>query len=430
MRILISRSDGLGDAICTLPIIEILHKNLLNAEIYFLGSNLSKDLLSFASNIKLFLNWDIIKLKNKFEQQKIFTELKLDVWINVFPRIELAKLAYKLKIPIRIGTSHRFYNLFYCNKRVNFSRKNSNEHEAILNLKLLSPLIKKEILNNYSFENLISFVKIKIPKITLENNNTLPLPLTPPLRSDVPISGKSEFRHFATTPPLHSDVPISGKSEFRHFAPTPPPICKSILLDVLKYILNIKESNPNSKHFILHPGGNNSRLWEIKKYIELIKILSPKNYFFYFTGSKNDEKLFSKELNFNFSNQNDISNKNTLSLSTSLFSNKLNLNIINLIGKLEIKEWIYLMNEVDGIVAASTGTLHVGAILDKICIGIYPSCKVISPNRWKPLSNKLLIFRKESLCSKKSKNCKGGNVCDLINKIEAMEVAKGIIDFK
>ena len=397
MRILISRSDGLGDAICTLPIIEILHKNLPNAEVYFLGSNLSKDLLSFASNIKLFLNWDIIKLKNKFEQQKIFTELNLDVWINVFPRIELVKLAYKLKIPIRIGTSHRFYNLLYCNKRINFSRKNSNEHEAILNLKLLSPLIKKEILKNYSFENLISFVKIKIPKLELENN-----PPTPPLNED--------------RPPLNEDR---------------PPQCEDkLLLEILKYILNIKKSNPNSKHFILHPGGNNSRLWEIKKYIELIKILSPKNYFFYFTGSKNDEKLFSKDLNFNFSNQNDNSNNNTLYTFSTLYSNTHNLNVINLIGKLEIIEWIYLMNEVDGIVAASTGTLHVGAILDKICIGIYPSCKVISPNRWKPLSNKLLIFRKESLCSKKSKYCKGGNVCELIKKIEAMEVAKGILDFK
>ncbi|MBL4657239.1 MAG: glycosyltransferase family 9 protein, partial [Flavobacteriales bacterium] len=52
----------------------------------------------------------------------------------------IAKLAKKAGIPIRIGTSHRVYHLNTCNKLINLGRKNSDLHEAQLNLKLLAPL--------------------------------------------------------------------------------------------------------------------------------------------------------------------------------------------------------------------------------------------------------------------------------------------------
>jgi heptosyltransferase III len=56
-----------------------------------------------------------------------------------FPDKNVAKTALRAGIPIRIGTSHRLYHWLYCNKLPSFSRKNSELHEAQLNLKLLKP---------------------------------------------------------------------------------------------------------------------------------------------------------------------------------------------------------------------------------------------------------------------------------------------------
>lgn len=45
--------------------------------------------------------------------------------------------------PARNGTSHRWWNWFTCNERVDFSRKRSDLHEAQLNIKLLERLARQ-----------------------------------------------------------------------------------------------------------------------------------------------------------------------------------------------------------------------------------------------------------------------------------------------
>jgi len=60
--------------------------------------------------------------------------------IHVLPKPEIAKRSKQLKIPLRIGTRNRLYHWRTCNKLVKLSRKNSDLHEAQLNLILLSAL--------------------------------------------------------------------------------------------------------------------------------------------------------------------------------------------------------------------------------------------------------------------------------------------------
>ena len=66
--------------------------------------------------------------------------MNADCIIHVFPRREIAVLAKKARIPLRIGTAHRTFHFLNCNSRVNFSRKKSLLHEAQLNFELLRPL--------------------------------------------------------------------------------------------------------------------------------------------------------------------------------------------------------------------------------------------------------------------------------------------------
>jgi ADP-heptose:LPS heptosyltransferase len=91
--------------------------------------------------------------------------IKSDVFIHVFPNKELAALAKKARIPMRIGTSHRVYHLLTCTHRLNFSRKNSNLHESQLNFELAKPLGIKEI---PSLEEInCSLSHFKIPTVDL-----------------------------------------------------------------------------------------------------------------------------------------------------------------------------------------------------------------------------------------------------------------------
>jgi ADP-heptose:LPS heptosyltransferase len=103
--------------------------------------------------------------KLSYDQQLEWMIAKeVDVFIHVFPRKEIARLAKKANIAIRIGTAHRVFHIMSCNKLVNFSRKRSDLHEAQLNVKLLAPLgIKK----NYSLKQLSELlVFTKIPELT------------------------------------------------------------------------------------------------------------------------------------------------------------------------------------------------------------------------------------------------------------------------
>jgi len=136
-KIIISRTDSIGDVMLTLPLCVWLREKYPNAELIFLGRTYTESIVSCFSCIDRFLNWD--EIQNLPLSVKI-DSMKADCIIHVFPRREIAVLAKKAKIPLRIGTAHRTFHFLNCNSRVNFSRKKSLLHEAQLNFELLRPL--------------------------------------------------------------------------------------------------------------------------------------------------------------------------------------------------------------------------------------------------------------------------------------------------
>lgn len=139
-RIIISRTDSIGDVVLTLPLCGILKNNFPNCEIYFLGKNYVKDIVESSIFVNEFISYDQFLNNSKQEQIATFKKLNADVIIHVFPNKKIAKVAKIAKIPLRIGTSHRLFHLFSCNRKVKFSRRKSDLHEAQLNTKLLHPL--------------------------------------------------------------------------------------------------------------------------------------------------------------------------------------------------------------------------------------------------------------------------------------------------
>jgi ADP-heptose:LPS heptosyltransferase len=159
-KIVISRTDSIGDVMLTLPLAGILKKEFPKAQIVFLGNTYTKDIISCCEHVDEVWEWAVLTKLSYNEQQKWLIEQNVDAFIHVFPRKEIARLAKKANINYRIGTSHRSFHLISCNKLTSFSRKKSDLHEAQLNVKLLKPLgIKKEY-NLNELSNLAGFNKI------------------------------------------------------------------------------------------------------------------------------------------------------------------------------------------------------------------------------------------------------------------------------
>jgi len=144
-RILISRTDSIGDVMLTLPMCVWLKDHFIDAELIYLGKGYTRPVVDCFSVIDRFVDWAEIQELPTAEKMSFFHELKADAIIHVFPNKDIASLAKKVKIPLRIGTSHRSFHLLTCNQRVGFSRKNSDLHEAQLNFELLRPLGLKQI---------------------------------------------------------------------------------------------------------------------------------------------------------------------------------------------------------------------------------------------------------------------------------------------
>ena len=134
-KIIISRTDNIGDVILTLPLAGFLKNKWKDIEITFIGKAYTRAIIEQCIYVDKFLD------KEEIIQRQCITTLKqAELILFVFPDKAIARAAYRAKIPLRIGTSHRWIHWLYANRRVHFSRKNAFLHEAQLNFKLLQPL--------------------------------------------------------------------------------------------------------------------------------------------------------------------------------------------------------------------------------------------------------------------------------------------------
>jgi len=133
-RIIISRTDNLGDVVLTLPIAGYLKSIYPNAEVYFIGKKYTEAVIAQCVHIDHFLDREEV-----LSNESILSSIAAETILFIFPDEPLTQLAKKLKIPTRVATAHRWFNWLHCNKLVDFSRLNSTLHESQLNFKLLKP---------------------------------------------------------------------------------------------------------------------------------------------------------------------------------------------------------------------------------------------------------------------------------------------------
>jgi ADP-heptose:LPS heptosyltransferase len=178
-------------------------------------------------------------------------------------------------------------------------------------------------------------------------------------------------------------------------------------LDLIKEMFAFTKINPleqnilslidkNKINLILHPKSKGSALeWEIPRYIELIKLL-PKEKFKVFVTGTIHEKIFLSDI---FVQQPEV---------------------IDMTGKLDLSQLISFINSCQGLIAASTGPLHIASILNKNVIGLYPSVRPIHPGRWAPIGENAHFITAKMFCE----NCRTKKNCDCMSTILPQEVAE------
>jgi len=345
-RIILSRTDSIGDVVLTLPMAGVLKKHLPDVTVLFLGTSYTRPVVEACTHVDGFISWDAIQDLEYPEQIETFRALRADAIIHVFQVREITKLARQSRIPLRIGTAHRFFTWFYCNRLIWFSRRRSNLHEAQLNLKLLKPLGIDVMLER---EEIPEYYGFRVEE--LETRNT---------------------KHETRNQDLASGISVTARSEAT------------------------KQRHPASKFkLILHPKSKGSaREWGLENFSRLIALLPKDRFTIYITGTRAEGELLKE------------------------FLEKYREEVTDMTGKLTLPEFMDFIGKCDGMVAASTGPLHLAAALGKVAVGLYAPMSPIHPTRWAPLGKKASYLVRDKTCN----DCRRSLDCHCMKEITAEEV--------
>lgn len=144
-KILLVRTDRIGDTLLTLPVVKPIKERWPDCKIDFLARTYTHPILRNVKEIGQILNYDPEGVHRGIRgHQLLATEIQqqnYEAAILFYPRFGLTSALWWAGIPRRIGTSHRWYS-FLLTDRVHQSRKECLKHEAEYNLDLLEPLIQ------------------------------------------------------------------------------------------------------------------------------------------------------------------------------------------------------------------------------------------------------------------------------------------------
>ncbi len=140
-KILVIRTDRLGDVILTLPVCSTLRKALPDARISMLVRNYVRPVVSGNSFVDDII-WEDDAHGRPRSFRAIWNEIRekgFDAAIVVRPTLRNALLIARAHVPVRVGTGYRWYSGLFTH-RVFEHRKTAHRHELELNVNLLSPL--------------------------------------------------------------------------------------------------------------------------------------------------------------------------------------------------------------------------------------------------------------------------------------------------
>ncbi len=153
-------------------------------------------------------------------------------------------------------------------------------------------------------------------------------------------------------------------------------------------------------NLILHPLSNgHAKEWPIESFLSLIRLLDTDKYNIIVTGSEKERGRLKQDL---------------LEPAQS--------KITDLTGKLSISELCQLIAHSDGLLAASTGPLHIAAATGIHTLGLYVQRWQLRPGRYGPIGKNASVMVHDEHCP----TCLANKNCDCIERITPQRVAEKI----
>jgi heptosyltransferase-3 len=135
-KILLVRTDRIGDVVLSLPMLPVLKKHFPAAAITMMVRKYTRELVEHHSCVDDILQWEANGERSLFEYVNIIRAEKFDIAILPYPRFKLALIISLAGVPIRVGTGYRWYSFLFNRKRFEH-RKDAQRHEVEYNLNLL-----------------------------------------------------------------------------------------------------------------------------------------------------------------------------------------------------------------------------------------------------------------------------------------------------
>lgn len=148
----------------------------------------------------------------------------------------------------------------------------------------------------------------------------------------------------------------------------------------------------NKYNLILHPKSQGSaREWGLPQFIQLINSLDTDRFSLFISGTGKDGEQLKPLLDA-------VKGK-----------------VTDITGAMNLPQFISFIQRCDGLIASSTGPIHIAAALGRDALGIYPPLRPIHPGRWAPLGPKALYFVLDKKCTK----CAGNQrPCQCIQEVQ------------
>jgi len=317
-RILVSRTDRIGDVVLTLPLCALLAEQL-GARVLFLGKSYTRPVLEASPYVHEVFTWEVPD-RAPVPQRDLMAATRADAIVHVFPHKTIARAARVAGVPRRIGTSRRWFHWLTCTDFTHEGRRRSPLHEAQLNVRAAAPLLGDV---TPSLEQLAPYTRL-VPRAAL------------------PADVAAALDHSRTIVALH----------------------------------------PKSR--------GSAREWPLDRWRALAESLDPSRFQLLVTGTREESALVRPLLDGALPH------------------------VVDFTGRFELPALLALLARVDGLVAASTGPLHLAAGLGVHALGLFSPTPPIHPGRWAPLGPRADVLVAAQSCAA----CRSGKgACTCLEQI-------------
>jgi ADP-heptose:LPS heptosyltransferase len=162
---------------------------------------------------------------------------------------------------------------------------------------------------------------------------------------------------------------------------TPPPVAapKLFVTDEERHSAGeLLEAMPKPR-VVLHPGGFAARTWRVEHYRELADVLHHHGLNVVLTGSAREAEQFSRQM---------------------LDHRPMPSGVLNLMGRLSLRELMAIIGESQAVVSGATGPAHIAAACGVPNVSLFDPRRNNLPTRWQPLGLGVVLRPDVPTCEK------------------------------